>query len=93
MKKTCSPAIFSLALAPLSRTIYAGKVKTCTDGKRTWGEPSGVRHDVTCDFYHVLLNLADMLDESKTNGGFVFNMNDGSAYEVNIKKTKPESKP
>jgi len=93
MKPTViEPARFALSLAPVSKTIYAGKAKILTDGKRTWGQSVGVRHDVTPDFYHIMFQLANMLDDSETDGGFVVNVSDGSTYDVTIKKIKPEAK-
>jgi len=63
-----------------------------SNGTRTYGERVGVRHDVTADFYHVLLGLADMLDVTKQQSSFVFKDENGSpAYEVTLKKIKEEN--
>jgi len=87
------PAKFSLSLAPLSQKIYAGEVKILSDGKKHWAEATGKKHDVTSDFYYVLLALAGMIDNSTTQGNFTFSDENVVTYEVTIKSTEEETNP
>jgi hypothetical protein len=66
-----------LALSPLTKTIYAGRIKQ-RDG---YAEAVGARHDVTHDFYVVLIQLAESRD-----GSFVITVDGKPSYEVTVKK-------
>jgi hypothetical protein len=66
-----------LALSPLTNTIYAGRLKE----RKGYAESVGDRHDVTSDFFQVLIQLA-----IAANGIFTVNQNGEPAYEVTVKK-------
>lgn len=70
---------FRLAMSPLTRTIYAGRIKQ-HDG---YAEAVGVRHDVTADFYACLIQMAD-----SHGGEFTITANGKPAYEVTVKKVE-----
>lgn len=69
---------FKLAMSPLTRTVYAGRVKQAVG--KNYAEPVGVRHDVTNDFYEVLIHMAE-----SRGGEFVINSNGKPAFEVSVK--------
>ena len=72
---------FRLAMSPLTRTIYAGRIRQ-RDG---YAEATGTRHDVTNDFYSCLIQLAE-----SHGGEFVISASGAPAYEVSVKKVDKE---
>ncbi len=73
---------FRLAMSPLTRTIFAGRIAQ----KDGYAQAVGVRHDVTADFYGCLIQLAD-----SHGGTFEITANGEPAYEVKVRKaTKGE---
>lgn len=69
---------FKLAMSPLTRTVYAGRVKQVVG--KNYSEPVGVRHDVTNDFYAVLIQMAD-----SHGGEFIIRENGTPAFEISVK--------
>lgn len=67
---------FRLAMSPLTRTVFAGRIKQ----HENYAEAVGVRHDVTADFYAVLIQLAD-----SHGGDFTITANGQPAYEVIVR--------
>lgn len=67
---------FRLAMSPLTRTVYAGRIRQ----KEGYAEAVGVRHDVTTDFYGVLIQLAD-----SHKGNFTITVDGQPAYEVTVR--------
>ena len=72
---------FRLAMSPLTRTIYAGRIRQ-RDG---YAEAIGVRHDVTRDFYACLIQLAE-----SHGGEFTISSNGVPAFEVSVKKMQED---
>lgn len=68
---------FSLAMSPLTRTVFAGRIRQ----KDGYAEAVGIRHDVTSAFYACLIQMAD-----SHGGEFQINANGKPAYEVTVKK-------
>lgn len=68
---------FRLLMSPLTRTIYAGRVKQLDDKTAL---STGVRHDVTNDFLNVLIQYAE-----SHNGAFEI-VGGGEAYDVTVTK-------
>lgn len=80
MKAPANP--FRLAMSPLSRTIFAGRIKQ-RDG---YAEAVGVRHDVTSDFYGCLVQFGE------AHGG-AFDITDSAGnphYRVTVTKLDPQ---
>jgi len=73
---------FRLAMSPLSRTIFAGRIRQ----REGYAEAVGVRHDVTADFYGCLIQMAD-----SHGGQFTINENGTPAYEVVVRRIEGES--
>lgn len=74
---------FSLAMSPLTRTVFAGRIKQ----REGYAEAVGVRHDVTAGFYGVLIQMAE-----SHGGTFTITANGKPAYEVSVRGlTKDES--
>ena len=74
---------FRLVMSPLTRTIYAGRVRQ-RDG---YAEAVGVRHDVTSDF------LACIIQYTESHGGsFTINENGAPAYEVVVRRVEEQDK-
>lgn len=72
---------FRLVMSPLTRTMYAGRVKE-HDG---YAESVGQRHDVTADFYQCLVQLVESY-----GGKFTINYANGSqAYAVTVTAAAP----
>jgi len=69
---------FRLAMSPLTRTIFAGRIAQ----KDGYAQRVGVRHDVTADFYGCLIQLAE-----SHGGTFEITANGEPAYEVTVRKT------
>lgn len=67
---------FRLAMSPLTRTIYAGRIRP-RDG---YAEAIGVRHDVTADFYACLIQMAESY-----GGEFTITSNGQPAYDVVVR--------
>ena len=68
---------FRLLMSPLSRNVYAGKVKNRGGGNF---ESTGSRHDVTNDFLGVLIQYADThKGEFEIKGG-------GEVWDVTVTK-------
>ena len=59
-------------------TIYAGKVRTLKNGAQVW---SGEKHDVTDDFYNVLIQLV-----VRSGKGFSFKTTKGKEIVVKVKE-------
>lgn len=74
---------FRLAMSPLTRTIYAGRVRQ-RDG---YAEAVGVRHDVTSDFLSCIIQYAESHD-----GSFSIIENGAPAYEVVVRRIEGEGK-
>lgn len=68
---------FRLLMSPLTRTIYAGRVKQV--GENT-ALSKGVRHDVTNDFLGVLIQYAN-----SHKGSFEI-VGGGETYDVTVTK-------
>lgn len=74
---------FRLVMTPLTQTIYAGRIRQA-DGYAT---PAGPRHDVTGDFYNVLIQLGEA-----HNGSFFITDPAGvPQYSVEIGKVEQEA--
>ena len=74
---------FRLAMSPLTRTIFAGRIRQ-RDG---YAEAVGVRHDVTPDFYACLIQMA------QSHGGtFMITADGNPAYEVTVRDLQGEQK-
>jgi len=85
-KTVAEPVHFALLLSLPSRRIDAVVVReNFSDGEYHLAEPVEEKNDVTSDFHYILLALADMLDDSKTQGSFTFTTQGGDDYEVTIK--------
>lgn len=67
---------FRLAMSPLTRTVFAGRIKQ----REGYAEAVGVRHDVTHDFYGVLIQMAE-----SQGGTILINSNGKPAYEVVVR--------
>lgn len=74
MKQPANP--FRLAMSPLTRTVYAGRIRQ----REGYAEAVGQRHDVTADFYGVLIQMAD-----SHKGSFTITSNGQPAYEVTVR--------
>lgn len=72
---------FRLAMSPLTKTIYAGRVRQ-RDG---YAEPAGPRHDVTNDFYGCLIQMT-----GENGGTFTIRAAGVPAYVVTIKKLEQQ---
>lgn len=68
---------FRLAMSPLTRTIFAGRIAQ----KDGYAQPVGVRHDVTADFYGCLIQMAE-----SHGGEFTITANGEPAYVVTVQK-------
>lgn len=68
---------FRLAMSPLTRTVFAGRIRQ-RDG---YAEAVGVRHDVTKDFYGVLIQMAE-----SHGGEFAIHANGAPAFTVSVSK-------
>lgn len=68
---------FRLLMSPLSRTIYAGRVK---DIGGSTALSVGVRHDVTNDFLSCVMQLGEAM-----GGKFAINNEEGQ-WEVTVTK-------
>ena len=68
---------FRLLMSPLTRTVYAGRVKQL-EGNTALS--TGVRHDVTNDFLGVLIQYAE-----SHKGSFEI-VGGGEAYDVTVTK-------
>lgn len=68
---------FRLAMSPLTRTIFAGRIRQ----REGYAEAVGVRHDVTADFYGCLIQMADSHE-----GEFTINSDGKPAYRVMVEK-------
>jgi hypothetical protein len=66
-------------MSPITRTIYAGRIRQ-RDG---YAEATGVRHDVTADFYACLLQLAE-----SHGGEFTISANGAPAFDVSVRKAE-----
>lgn len=74
---------FRLAMSPLTRTIFAGRVRQ----REGYAEAVGVRHDVTSDF------LACIIQYTESYGGtFTINENGTPAYEVVVRRIEGDGK-
>lgn len=67
---------FRLCMSPLTRTIYAGRVQQ----KDGYAVSTGVRHDVTNDFYSCLLQFAE------SHGGAFEIVGANDAWDVTVTK-------
>lgn len=74
---------FKLSMSPLTRNVYAGRVKQVAG--KNYAEPVGVRHDVTNDFYAVLIQMAEI-----HGGEFSISVNGKPAFDVTVKGIKNE---
>lgn len=72
---------FRLLMSPLTKTIFAGRVKL-RDG---YAESVGVRHDVTSDFLACIIQYAESYD-----GEFAIYENGAPAYEVVVRRIERE---
>jgi hypothetical protein len=70
---------FRLAMSPLTRKVFAGRIRQ-RDG---YAEAVGVRHDVTGDFYACLIQMAESHD-----GEFVIHANGSPAFTVSVRKVE-----
>lgn len=70
---------FRLLMSPLTRTIFAGRVKL----HEGYAESVGVRHDVTADFLACIIQYAESHD-----GTFTINENGAAAYEVVVRRAE-----
>lgn len=68
---------FRLAMSPISRSIFAGRIRQ----RNGYAEAIGVRHDVTPDFYACLIQLAE-----SHGGSFTISADGKPAYDVTIVK-------
>lgn len=68
---------FALAMSPLTRTVYAGRIRQ----RGNYAEAVGVRHDVTNTFYSCLIQMAN-----SHGGEFQISENGKPAYEVTVRK-------
>ncbi|MGK4923132.1 DUF7446 family protein [Bordetella hinzii] len=68
---------FRLAMSPLSRSIFAGRIRQ----REGYAEAVGVRHDVTADFYACLIQLAE-----SHGGAFTISADGKPAYDVTVLK-------
>ncbi len=82
MSKTAANP-FRLAMSPLTRTIFAGRIRQ----REGYAESVGVRHDVTSDFYSCLIQLAD-----SHGGEFTINADGKPAYTVTVTKAERDLK-
>ncbi|HBQ91066.1 MAG TPA: hypothetical protein DD803_16640 [Alcaligenes faecalis] len=73
---------FRLAMSPLTRTIFAGRIRQ-RDG---YAEAVGIRHDVTADFYECLIRMAESHD-----GEFTITANGEPAYDVIVRARKEQT--
>lgn len=72
---------FRLAMSPLTRTIFAGRIRQ----REGYAEAVGVRHDVTSDF------LACIIQYTESHGGtFTINKNGAAAYEVVVRRIEED---
>ena len=62
----------------ITDTIYAGKVRKLKDGSEIWG---GEKHDVTNDFYNILIQLV-----ARSGKGFSFKTTNGNEIVVKVKE-------
>lgn len=68
---------FRLLMSPLTKTIFAGRVKQ----REGYAESVGVRHDVTSDF------LACIVQYTESHGGeFTIDENGAPTYEVVVRR-------
>lgn len=72
---------FRLLMSPLSRTVYAGRVKDQGNGIAV---STGVRHDVTNDF------LALVIEYGRSHKGAFEIVGGGETYDVTVTKREPE---
>jgi len=70
---------FRLAMSPLTRAVFAGRIKQ----KEGYAEAVGARHDVTSDFYAVLIQMAE-------NHGGEFTISSNGEPECIVKLVKKE---
>lgn len=68
---------FRLAMSPLTRTMFAGRVKQ----REGYAESAGPRHDVTSSFHACVIQLADA-----HGGSYTINENGKPAFEVTVRK-------
>lgn len=73
---------FRLAMSPLTRTIFAGRIRQ----KDGYAEAVGVRHDVTSDFLSCIIQYTESY-----GGTFVINENGVPAYEVVVRRIEGEA--
>ena len=62
----------------ITDTIYAGKVRKLKDGSEVW---SGDKHDVTNDFYNILIELV-----ARSGKGFSFKTTKENEIIVKVKE-------
>ena len=68
---------FRLVMSPLTKTIFAGRVRE----RENYAEAVGVRHDVTNDFLSCIIQYAESY-----GGEFTINENGSPAYEVVVRR-------
>ena len=68
---------FRLSMSPLTRSIYAGRVKDLGNGTSL---ATGVRHDVTNDFLGVVIQYGE------SHGGAFEIIGGGESYDVTVTK-------
>jgi len=83
--KTKPTLEFRILMSPLTRRIYAGNVRR--DPKNpSVATAKGIRHDVTQSFYIVLLQLADIHEDTREGGFYITDEKGEKTYEVTIKR-------
>ncbi|MCR4158779.1 hypothetical protein NUK34_07930 [Kerstersia gyiorum] len=75
---------FRLAMSPLTRTIFAGRIRQ----REGYAKAVGVRHDVTADFYACLIQMAE-----SHSGEFTITANGRPAYDVIVRARTQDAKP
>jgi len=81
--KTVRKNNFRLGMSPIDGSVFIGRARITGNIM----EMTGIKHDVTQDFYGVLLQKASM-DDGRDEGGFYITANGENAYDVTIKRVR-----
>lgn len=73
---------FMLAMSPITKTIFAGRLRQLEG----YAEAVGQRHDVTSSFHACVIQFAD-----SHGGSYTINENGKPAFEVKVRKLDAEA--